>query len=206
MRQWIIIGIVGAFSMGLLWYFLSNAGPVKNVPLRATGPILFFGDSLVEGVGATPGYDLPALLAKDLGEPVLNYGVAGDTTRQGLLRVRGAVAEHPRLVLVLLGGNDFLQKVPREETFANLKSIIATFQSDGAAVIIIGVRSGIIGGGADNRYKALAEETESAYLEDVLKGIFGDPALMSDAIHPNDRGYEKIAARLAPVLRELIAQ
>lgn len=206
MRQWILVGIVGALLVGLAWYFFSSDGPVKNVPLRATGPILFFGDSLVEGVGATPGHDLPALLAKDLGEPVLNYGVAGDTTRQGLARVKGAVAEHPRLVLVLLGGNDFLQKVPRDETFANLKSIISAFQSDRAAVVMIGVRSGIVGGGADDRYEALAEETESAYVEDALKGVFGDPAFMSDAIHPNDRGYEKIAARLTPVLRELIAQ
>lgn len=206
MRQWILVGIAGIFLVGLAWYIFSNDGPAKNVPLRATGPILFFGDSLVEGVGATPGHDLPALLAKDLGEPVLNYGAAGDTTRQGLVRVRGAIAEHPRLVLILLGGNDFLQKVPRDETFANLKSIITTFQSDGAAVVMIGVRSGIVGGGADDRYEALAEETESAYLEDALKGVFGDPALMSDAIHPNDRGYEKIAARLTPVLRELIAQ
>lgn len=206
MRKQISIGIVAALSVGLVWYFFSGAGPVKNVPLRATGPVLFFGDSLVEGVGATAGHDLPVLLAKDLGEPVLNYGVAGDTTRHGLARVRGAVAEHPRLVLILLGGNDFLQKVPRDETFANLKSIIAAFQSDGAAVIIIGVRSGIVGGGADDRYEALAEETESAYVEDALKGVFGDPALMSDAIHPNDRGYEKIAERLVPVLRDIIAQ
>lgn len=196
MRQWIIIGSIGALSVGLIWYLFSGAGPVKNVPLRSSGPILFFGDSLVEGVGATVGHDLPTLLTQELGEPVLNYGVAGDTTRLGLARVKGAVAEHPRLVLILLGGNDFLQKVPRDETFANLKSIITTFQSDGAAVVMIGVRSGIVGGGADDRYETLAEETESAYVEDALKGVFGNPGLMSDAIHPNDRGYEKIAERI----------
>lgn len=206
MRRWVVICGVGALLAGFLWYFLLGDSSVKNVPLRSTGPILFFGDSLVEGVGASAGHDLPALLSKDLGEPVLNYGVAGDTTRQGLTRVRVAVAEHPRLALILLGGNDFLQKVPRDETFANLKSIIASFQSDGAAVILIGVRSGIVGGGADDRYESLAEETESAYVEDVLRGVFGDPALMSDAIHPNDRGYEIIAERLVPVLRELIAK
>lgn len=207
MQQKIILSvIVGVLLVGCAWYFLSSDGTVKNTPLRSSGPILFFGDSLVEGVGATAGHDLPALLTKQLGEPVLNYGVAGDTTRQGLVRVKGAAAEHSRLVLILLGGNDFLQKVPRDETFANLKSIIAAFQSDGAAVVIVGVRSGIVGGGADDRYEALAEETGSAYVEDALKGVFGDPALMSDAIHPNDRGYEKIAARLTPVLRKLIAQ
>ncbi len=204
MQQKIILGVIGVLLVGFAWYFLSSEGSVKNTPLRSSGPILFFGDSLVEGVGATAGHDLSALLAKQLGEPVLNYGAAGDTTRQGLARVRGAIAEHPRLVLVLLGGNDFLQKVPRDETFENLESIIAAFQSDGAAVILIGVRSGIVGGGADDRYEALAKETESAYVEDALKGVFGDPALMSDTIHPNDRGYEMISQRLIPVVRDII--
>lgn len=206
MQKKLFLGIFGLAMAGALAWIFWPDHPIAHVPLRPMGPVLFFGDSLVEGVGATAGHDLPALLAKDLGVPVLNYGVAGNTTRQGLVRVPAAVAEHPRLVLILLGGNDFLQKVPRDETFANLKSIIDTFQADGAAIVLIGVRSGIVGGGVDDRYEALAEETESAYVEDALKGVFGDPALMSDAIHPNDRGYEKIAARLVPVLRELIAQ
>lgn len=206
MRQKVIIGIGGVLLASLAWYFLSSGNQIKNVPLRSVGPILFFGDSLVEGVGATVGHDLPALLAKNLSEPVLNYGVAGDTTRQGLARTPAAMEEHPRLVLVLLGGNDFLQKIPRDETFANLKSIVTAFQSDGAAVVLIGVRSGIIGGGADDRYEMLAEGTGSAYVEDALKGVFGDPAFMSDAIHPNDRGYEKIAERLIPVVREIIGE
>ncbi len=206
MRQWILFGIIGILLVGLAWYFFFNDKSLKNVPLRSSGPILFFGDSLVEGVGATAGHDLSARLAQELGEPVLNYGVSGDTTRQGLSRVRNAVAEHPRLVLILLGGNDFLQKVPRDETFANLKSIISAFQSDGAAVVIIGVRSGIVGGGADDRYEALAQETESLYIEDALKGVFGDPALMSDAIHPNDRGYQKIADRILAEIKYLFKE
>jgi lysophospholipase L1-like esterase len=200
----IIIGLILLGSGIVGGYYFWSSAPVKNVPLRSTGPILFFGDSLVEGVGATRGHDLPALLSNTLGEPVLNFGVAGDTTRQALARVRSVQAEHPRLVLILLGGNDFLQKVPRDETFANLRSIITIFQSDGAATMLVGVRSGIIGGGADDRYAALAEETESLYIEDVLQGVFGDPTLMSDAIHPNDAGYRKIADRIAPIIQSLI--
>lgn len=198
-------GIILA-GIGLGWVFFHGRSAVKHIPLTQTGPILFFGDSLVEGTGASSGHDLPALLAQSLGEPVLNYGAAGDTTRQSLKRVEVAVAEQPRLVLLLLGGNDFLQRVPRDETFANLENIIGTFQAAGAAVVLIGVRSGIIGGGADDRYRALAAETQSYYIEDVLQGIFGDPALMGDAIHPNDRGYQKIADRLLPEITALLKQ
>jgi lysophospholipase L1-like esterase len=147
---------------------------------------------------------LPAVLSQAVGEPVLNFGVAGDTTRQALVRVDAAQATHPRLVLILLGGNDFLQRVPRDETFANLQSLIAAFQSDGAAVVLIGVRSGIIGGGADDRYQALARATGALYIEDALQGVFGDPALMSDTIHPNDAGYQKITDRIAPAVESII--
>lgn len=189
---------------GVVWYFWSGDVVVKNVPLRSSGPILFFGDSLVAGVGASVGHDLPTLLGKSLGEPVLNYGVSGDTTRQALARLTAARSEKPRLVLILLGGNDFLQKVPRTETFANLEKIIAGFQSDGAAVVLIGVRSGLIGGGADGEYEALAEKSEALSIADALKGVFGDSALMSDTIHPNDRGYEKIADRILDEIKPIL--
>lgn len=201
-----MIGVITIILLaaGLAWYAWPNEPAVKNVPLRATGPILFFGDSLVEGIGASKGRDLPSLLTKALGEPVFNYGVSADTTRLGLARLSVARSEKPRLALVLLGGNDFLQKVPREETFANLEKIISGFQSDGAAVVLIGVRSGIIGGGADDEFGALAEKTDSLYIEDILRGVFADQLLMSDAIHPNDRGYEKIAARILEEIEPII--
>jgi lysophospholipase L1-like esterase len=71
-------------------------------------------------------------------------------------------------------------------------------------VVLIGVRSGIIGGGADDRYQALARATGALYIEDALQGVFGDPALMSDTIHPNDAGYQKITDRIAPAVESII--
>ncbi len=205
MQTKVIISLLSlVLVIGVGWFFWSRGASIKNVPLRETGPILFFGDSLVAGVGATSGHDLPTVLSEAVGEPVLNFGVAGDTTRQALTRVTAAQAVHPRLVLILLGGNDFLQRVPRDETFANLQSLIAAFQSDGAAVVLIGVRSGIIGGGADDRYQTLARATGALYIEDALQGVFGDPALMSDTIHPNDAGYRKISDRIAPAVESII--
>ena len=76
-----------------------------------------FGDSLVEGVGATAGNTLPDQLGKSIGISILNYGVSGDTTRDGLARLSPALKENPKVAIILLGGNDFLKKIPREETF-----------------------------------------------------------------------------------------
>lgn len=187
--------LIGAVA----WYFLRGV-TVKNYPSTSTGPVLMFGDSLVEGVGASAGQTLPDQLGRLLKVPVLNYGVSGDTTRDALLRLNQAVAQKPRIAIILLGGNDFLKKIPREETFTNLETIVTAFQTGGAITVVLGVRSGIVGGGADAEYEALAEETASLYMSDVLAGLFGRSELMTDALHPNDRGYAKIAERLAPLL------
>ena len=191
--------IVLLIASGGVWYFWTD-DVVKNYSSTSTGPILMFGDSLVEGVGATVGQTLPDQLGRLLQIPVLNYGVSGDTTRDALVRLEDALSLKPRIAIILLGGNDFLKKIPREETFANLKTIVTAFQNEGAITVVLGVRSGIIGGGADALYEDLVKETASVYLSDVLSGLFGHTELMSDALHPNDRGYAKIAERLAPLL------
>lgn len=200
------VGII--IALGILigtggWYFFSDA-PIQNYPSVKTGPVLMFGDSLVEGVGATAGGSLPEQLSRLTGTAVLNYGVSGDTTRDALSQLDGALATDPRIAIVLLGGNDFLKKIPREETFRNLERIVTAFQAQGAIVFVLGVRSGLIGGGADEEYEALAEETGSVYVSDVLSGVFGHSELMSDAIHPNDQGYAIIAERIAPLLRKYL--
>lgn len=191
--------IVGSFW---LW----SERTIKNFPSQNTGSIVFFGDSLVEGVGASAGQDMPSQLTRALGMPVLNYGVAGDTTIDGLARLDQALEEKPKLAIVLLGGNDFLRKIDRTTTANNLEAITNAFHNEGSVVLLLGVRSGIIGGGADELFEGVAEKTGAAYEEDVLKGVFGNPSLMSDAIHPNAMGYTKIVERLLPTIRELIGQ
>ena len=190
----VLVGVVA-------WYFLKGPS-LKNYPSTSTGPVLMFGDSLVEGVGASAGQTLPDQVGRILKVPVLNFGVSGDTTRDALLRLSQAVVQKPRIAIILLGGNDFLKKIPREETFANLEKIVTAFQAEGAITVVVGVRSGIVGGGADAEYEALAKKTESLYMSDVLAGLFGRSELMSDTLHPNDRGYAKIAERLVSLLLE----
>ena len=86
----------------------------------------------------------------------------------------------------------------------NLEQIVTAFQRGGAITMVVGVRSGIIGGGADEEYETLAKKTGSVYVSDILSGIFGQSDLMSDAIHPNSVGYGRIADRLAPLLSKYV--
>lgn len=203
MKRNLIICAALAIALAGAWLATSGEGEVRNAGAKQ-GPIVAFGDSLVAGVGATKGNDLVSLLSRRAGETIANMGVPGDTTASALARVDAAVARSPRAVIVLLGGNDFLRRVPRAETFANLEAIVSEMQESGAAVLLLGVRGDVLGSGAADEYEALAERTGSAYVPDVLDGLFGDNRYMSDGIHPNDAGYARIAERVYPQLERVM--
>jgi acyl-CoA thioesterase I len=193
--------IVAILVLALAAYFFFKTESIRNYPPK-DGPIVAFGDSLVAGYGASKGNDFVSLLSRGLGEEVVNLGVPGDTTAGGLARVDDVVKKEPRLTILLLGGNDFIRKVPRAETFSNLRNIISKLQESGSVVMLLGVRGGLLSDSADGYFQDLADETGSVYIEDVLAGLFGDSRYMSDSIHPNDAGYKKIAERLLPILKK----
>lgn len=186
-----------------VWFLFFKKTPLTNYPPQGN-TVMMFGDSLVEGVGATAGNDLPSLIGRGIGLPVLNFGKSGNTTSDGVLRVSDALVKKPNIVLILLGGNDALRRVSRVDTEKNLRSIISTFQNAGAVTILLGVRGGILGDPYDSMYEDIADSTGSAYISDVLSGLFADSRYMSDAIHPNDAGYAKIAVRVIPLVKDIL--
>ncbi len=179
---------------------------VRN--LNSKGETLIcFGDSLTEGVGASRGEDYPSVLARELGRPVINAGRRGDTTAKALARLADDVLErNPRLVVVLLGGNDFLRQIPLAETRKKLEEIVRGIQTRGAIVVLAGLKLGLFTDEYSPMFQEVASEYGAVYAPQVLKDILSDSRLKSDAIHPNAAGYRLIAARLAekiiPVLRE----
>src|SRR3989338_1957466 len=110
--------VAGALLIGAVWYFFLYSArevSITNYPSSGTD-IIAFGDSLVVGAGATSGNDFVSLLSQKIGQRIINLGVSGDTTANGLARVSEFDQYHPKVVLVLLGGNDHLRKVPIETT------------------------------------------------------------------------------------------
>ncbi len=182
----------------------SGSQDYRNYPPKATGPWIAFGDSLTSGYGGSKGKDYPALLAQKLGVSIENHGIPGQTTAQAMGRVDSAARKAPRVVLLCLGGNDGLQQMPRETMFKNLSDIISGFQAEGSFVVLIGVRSATLRDKNEDGFEELAERKRVFYISDILDGVFTDPRFMSDQIHPNDAGYEKIAERLAKELRPLM--
>ena len=191
--------LVGGYE---IWNMVSENYPIVNFPPKGA-IIVAFGDSLTEGIGATSedrGY-VP-ILEKRLGVTIINKGVRGDTTARALARIDDVLALKPNTVVVFLGGNDIIQRVPRETTFENLTTIIARLQQEGSVVLLVGL-DGIVGHAYQKDFDVLAKKTGSLYVPNVLNGITGNSTLLADEVHPNDAGYLKIADRIAFTLEEV---
>jgi lysophospholipase L1-like esterase len=136
---------------------------------------------------------------------VFNRGVPGDTTDLALARLQPDVLDDdPRIVIVCLGGNDGLQGVPIDKTFANLMQIVESIQQRGALVVLVGVRSASVTDQYDKRFRALARQKGCVFVPNILRGILSDPSLRSDQIHPNDAGYRIIAQRIAEAVKPFL--
>jgi len=176
---------------------------ITNYPSSGTD-IIAFGDSLVLGVGSTRGGGFVKMLSEDLNIPIINLGISGDTTQKALDRIWQISKYKPKVVILLLGGNDFLQRLSKRETFNNLNKIIETIQKAGSMVLLVGIEGHIIGNEDREFFDYLAEKQGTAYVPDILAGIFGRPELMFDTLHPNDKGYRIVADRIKPVLKKLL--
>lgn len=189
-------------GFALLSAFLSGCS--REVPKAARdGPIVAFGDSLVYGTGSSGG-GFVKLLEQGVGRPIENLGVPGDTTADGLARIDEVTELDASVVILLLGGNDYLRQVPQDITFANLATIIERLQADGATVLLAGVRGGLVRDNFAARFEELADRYGTAYVHDVLDDTLGVEGYMADQVHPNDVGYRVIADRMLPVLQEML--
>lgn len=202
MKRWeVFVVIVGVVT--LVFYFTFRGPNVKNYPPRSN-KIIVFGDSLAFGKGSTSGNDIASQLSKRLDIVVLNMGQNGNTTSDALVRLDRVLNEKPGIVIISLGGNDFLRSFNRAFTEKNLSTIIERIQDTGAIVILLGVKDPAIFDKASSMYKRLSKKYQTAYVTNILAPVMDDARYMSDAIHPNDAGYKKIVDRLYPVVKDLL--
>lgn len=207
MNQAIVGWILGILlfvlaGLGLYFYTIPKLS-ITNFPSAGTD-VIAFGDSLVSGSGATSGNDFVSIVSRQTGQQIINLGVPGNTTADGLARIHDLDTYHPKVVLLLLGGNDYLKRVPVETTFKNLAEIIEYIHSKGAIVLLLGVKGSLVGDAFAPEFEKLHTTYKTAYVPNVLEGLFGNPKFMADTIHPNDAGNKVIADRMYPVLLPLL--
>lgn len=176
----------------------------KMGKLTDDGVILAFGDSLTYGTGAAAGQDYPSVLAQLSGHEVINAGIPGEISEQGLQRLPDLLDEHqPSLLILMHGGNDILRKLPEEQTRANLKAMIAAAKQRNIQVVLLGVpKFALLLLRSAEFYGELAKSEAVAADLDTLPEILSDSGLKADTVHPNGKGYHLLAERIAELLRE----
>ncbi len=206
-----------AHALHLMWLLVAAvlivAGCAKHREEEALPPgsvVLALGDSLTEGAGVAREQAWPDLLAAKTGWNVINGGRSGDTSGMALERLPQLLDEHhPVLVLVALGGNDMLRRLPQAETIANLESIIALIQARGAKVVLLATPNPSVMGAvlhslsAPDFYRTVAEAQRVPLIEDAIPEVLSDPQLKVDPLHPNAAGHALLAEKIQQALKNL---
>lgn len=187
-----------------IWFFLFRQETIKK-PSKE-GAVIFFGDSLTTGLGANDGEDFPSLVALELNlSNHINAGVSGDTTQDAMNRLQTDVlSKNPSVVVVLLGGNDFLRRIPAETTTKNLDEIVRRISEKDSAIVLVHLKANPLKEDYKEAVEEIARKHKAVLVLDILEGIFGHPDLMADQIHPNAKGYKIMAKRIAPAVKRVL--
>jgi lysophospholipase L1-like esterase len=194
-------------SVILLIVFLSACGGADSPQLNALSDdavILAFGDSLTYGTGAnhqTESY--PAVLQQLSGKQVINAGIPGEVSQQGLARISDTIQQHqPELVLLCHGGNDMLRKLDVNQLKQNLTAMIEMIRQSGAQVVMLSVPQPGLFLSAAPVYAEVATANQVLLENEIIPDIESEKALKSDPIHPNAAGYRILAEAIHRLLSE----
>tara|TARA_R110002153_G_scaffold18021_4_gene63166 strand:- start:47048 stop:47701 length:654 start_codon:yes stop_codon:yes gene_type:complete len=174
----------------------------KLKPLATNAVILAFGDSLTFGTGAnsqTESY--PAVLQQLTGRTVINAGIPGEISQQGLLRLPLILEQtKPDLVVLCHGGNDLIRKLGNDQLKSNLEKMISMIQTSGADVVLIAVPRFSVTLSVPDLYTELASTYKLPIELTIIPELERNSATKSDTIHPNAMGYQLLAKRIRGLL------
>jgi len=193
------------WTVVLLLIFGCTAGCTERPKLErlpSDAVVLAFGDSLTFGTGASEDESYPAQLEALIGRRVVRAGVPGEVTAQALARLPAALDEHaPRLLLLCIGGNDFLRRLGNQQAERNVRGMVQLARSRGIAVLLIGTPEPGFTVSPPAFYAGIAKEFRLPYEGGIIGQVLKDASLKADPIHPNARGYRLIAERVAETLK-----
>ena len=134
---------------------------------------------------------------------VINAGVPGEVTAQGLARLPGLLERHrPTLVILCHGGNDMLRRLNAEAIYTNLQAMVDEVHAHGAEVLLLGVpQLRLLFLQPAEIYDRLANERHLVYLRDALPRLESDAGMKSDPIHLNREGYRRLGVEIHELLR-----
>jgi acyl-CoA thioesterase-1 len=195
-----------------IFLILSTVGPAAwAAPVK----ILALGTSLTQGYGLPPGTEFTAQLqaalkAAGIDAQVINAGVSGDTSADGLSRLDWSLADHPQAAIVELGSNDMLRGIPPSETEKNLRAILTKLKAAHVKVLLTGMMAQANLGRDyvqqfDAIYPRLAKKFGVLFYPFMLQGVALNPKLnQADGMHPNPAGVKVIVKHMLPLVKKLV--
>lgn len=205
-----IVRVRRMLSLAALLLAVACSPQPKEASLPRGTTVLALGDSLTAPHGVAAGEAWPSLLAERTGWTVINGGVSGDTSAGALQRLPALLEEHkPQLVLVTLGGNDMLRRLPQAETVSNLGRMLALVKARGARAVLLATPKPSIAGAVFNNlaaadfYRQVAKEQGVPLIEDAMANVLSDTRLKGDQLHPNLAGHALLAKTIFEALRTI---
>jgi acyl-CoA thioesterase-1 len=207
------------FYVKLFWpaclLALSLFLPASGAPTTPEPVIVCFGDSLTAGYGAEPGHAYPDYLqhildARGYRYHVVNKGISGDTTKDGVARLKDVLAAHPSIAVVEFGGNDGLRGLPIAATRANLDQMVAALQAAGVKVTLAGITLPPDYGedyirDFDETYSMAAKKYKVPLLPFLYIHVYDVPGtIQQDGIHATAKGNELVAENIFGLLKPLL--
>jgi acyl-CoA thioesterase-1 len=180
--------------------------------------ILAFGTSLTQGYGLPPGTEFTVVLKQQLMEKdginavVVNAGVSGDTSSDGLSRLDWSLADHPDAAIVEMGSNDALRGIDPALTEKNISAMLGKFKAAHVPVLLLGMKAPRNLGpeyqkAFDPIYPRLAKDYGVLLYPFVLDGVALNPKLnQTDGMHPNPAGVKVIVGRMLPFVVKLVGE
>ena len=195
--------IVIAIVITLIFFTLTK----KDVPIQTLNQqdtILAFGDSLTYGYNAQHSQSYPATLSRLSGLKIINTGMLGETSEDGLKRLPELLETHSfKLMILCFGGNDIMQGISMATLKSNLKTMIQMAKEKNIEVLLISVPNlGLFGLSPLELYEEVADEENVPLLSGMLADILSQPSLKSDQIHPNALGYKQMGEKIYESLKE----
>ena len=170
--------------------------------LKNDSTILSFGDSLTYGFGASVDSSYPSFMQNKIGFRVINAGVNGELSGEGLKRLPKLLEHKPELVILCHGGNDILQNLSQDKLKDNLLKMIKLIKNSGSEVLLVAVPDfNMLSFKSLSIYEEVADESGVMLEDEVLTYIELHRALKSDYVHPNEKGYEMMADSFIKVLK-----
>jgi len=187
------------------------SGPVCAAPVK----ILAFGTSLTQGYGLPPGTEYTSVLQEKLKAAgvdarIINAGVSGDTSADGLSRLDWSLEDKPQAAIVEMGSNDALRGLAPAQTEKNLNAILTKLKTAHVAVLLCGMHAPRNLGPEyaaqfDAIYPRLAKQYGVLFYPFILDGVALNPKLnQADGIHPNPAGVKIVVGRILPYVQQLI--